>query len=359
MESNGYSIVLEDVSKDYDKSTNVIKNMNLKIYPGELLVFLGPSGCGKSTTLRMIAGLEDPTGGKIIINNKDSRNLNNKQRSIAMVFQDYALYPNMTVYQNLEYALKVHRVPKEERKQRLEKIMESLNLSKYKDRFPAELSGGQKQRVALGRGMAKKTNIFLLDEPLSNIDVQLREKARDQLLQLHNQNGQTILYVTHDQQEAMALGDRIAVINNGIVQMIDTPENVYHNPSNLFVAKFVGSPQINVIQVEYNDSNLITLDGMKLISNYKNIVQKDKRLLLGIRPENISISEKQETESIPVKIDAVTDYGKFKQLTIKVSPEVNLKALTPSWNSNAATAYMKFDQDCILLFDKNTGTRID
>ncbi|MCI2020746.1 MAG: ABC transporter ATP-binding protein [Lentilactobacillus buchneri] len=362
METNGFSVELKDVSKSYNKKTNVINEMNLSVRPGEFLVFLGPSGCGKSTTLRMIAGLENPTGGHILINGHDSAAMTSRQRNIAMVFQDYALYPNMTVYQNLEYALRVRKVPKKTRQQRLSTILASLNLSDYKDRYPAQLSGGQKQRVALGRGMAKKSNIFLLDEPLSNIDVQLREKARDQLLQLHAENGQTIIYVTHDQQEAMALGDRIAVINDGKIQMIDTPDNLYRHPTNLFVAQFVGTPQINILPVNFSNHQLTGVDGTVISRPGKNIranLDENQSYLLGIRPENVHLHDQQVSGSFPVEVQTIVDYGRYKQLTCKAFGEKFIKAVVNQWPKNATgTACATLDESAMLLFDPNTNQNV-
>lgn len=362
MASNGFSVELKDVSKSYHKKTNVINQMDLLVRPGELLVFLGPSGCGKSTTLRMIAGLEKPTAGQILIDGRDATAMTSRQRNIAMVFQDYALYPNMTVYQNLEYALKVHKVAKSVRQQRLAAILASLNLKDYRDRYPAQLSGGQKQRVALGRGMAKKSKIFLLDEPLSNIDVQLREKARDQLLQLHKQNQQTIIYVTHDQQEAMALGDRIAVINNGKIQMIATPDQLYRHPVNLFVAKFVGTPQINLLPVQFDHGNLIS-DDQIIVSNLSQSVWEalveGQRYLLGIRPENIQLHAQPVPGSFPIEVQTVLDYGRFKQLTCRAFKNSQLKVVVNRWSKTApTTAYAQLDDSAVLLFDSQTKENV-
>ncbi|GHP14885.1 sugar ABC transporter ATP-binding protein [Lentilactobacillus fungorum] len=363
MTTTGYSIELEQMSKSYSKKTQVINKMNLSVVPGEFLVLLGPSGCGKSTTLRIIAGLEAPTGGKVLIDGKDSAQLSSTQRSIAMVFQDYALYPNMTVYQNLEYALRVHKVPKQIRQQRLAKILASLNLTNYKDRFPAQLSGGQKQRVALGRGMAKKSKIFLLDEPLSNIDVQLREKARDEIQRLHAENGQTIIYVTHDQQEAMALGDRIAVINDGKIQMIDTPANLYHNPANLFVAQFVGTPQINVFKVNYFNHQLIEENGTVVanLANYQAAgLVEDTDYLLGIRPENVAVSLKAANTDFPAEVESVVDYGRYQQVTLRAFDRLELKAVVSDWPvGTTRNVYVKLSRENLLLFDDQTHERLD
>ncbi|WP_125568646.1 ABC transporter ATP-binding protein [Companilactobacillus insicii] len=358
MSDNNATIELKEITKEF-KSTKVIDQLNLKIAAGEFLVLLGPSGCGKSTTLRMIAGLESVSNGEVLIDGDDLNNKANDGHTIAMVFQDYALYPNMTVYQNLEYALKVHKVPKDERSLRLESILETLNLTKYKDRLPSELSGGQKQRVALGRGMAKKSKIFLLDEPLSNIDVQLREKARDEIQNLHDRNKQTIVYVTHDQLEAMALGDRIAVMNDGIIQMVDTPDNIYKNPTNLFVAKFIGTPQINILDVKYQDGYLLIANQRVVrVKQTANIEPND--YLLGIRPEHIKLSkESDEDLSIPAVVTKIVDYGRFTQLTLELDEKYTIKAVTKDINCNIGdTLYVRIEEQTSIIFDKDSQKNI-
>ncbi|MQS75373.1 ABC transporter ATP-binding protein [Companilactobacillus halodurans] len=347
------TIELKNISKEF-KNSKVIDGMNLFVKAGEFLVLLGPSGCGKSTTLRMIAGLEEPTSGDVLIDGENLQKLSNDGHVIAMVFQDYALYPNMTVYQNLEYALKVHKVPKEERQARIESVLGTLNLTEYKDRLPSQLSGGQKQRVAVGRGMVKKSKIFLLDEPLSNIDVQLREKARDEIQNLHVMNQQTIVYVTHDQLEAMALGDRIAVMDQGIIQMIDEPENIYNNPTNLFVAKFIGTPQINVVEVVLRNGEM-TLDGDVIMSNLQ-LNLEEKKYCLGIRPENLSCARTRQSKfDLKVKIDAVIDYGRFVQLSVLTSDGTTLKAIVNSFDFIVGEEiYISLRQQKSLLFDCET-----
>ncbi|APX71779.1 ABC transporter ATP-binding protein [Companilactobacillus allii] len=359
MNDNNATIELKKVTKNF-KNTKVIDQLDLKVVAGEFLVLLGPSGCGKSTTLRMIAGLEVASDGEVLIDGDDIKKSLSDGHTIAMVFQDYALYPNMTVYQNLEYALKVHKVEKNERKRRLTSILETLNLSDYKDRLPSELSGGQKQRVALGRGMAKKSKVFLLDEPLSNIDVQLREKARDEIQSLHDKNNQTIVYVTHDQLEAMALGDRIAVMNEGIIQMIDTPENIYKNPTNLFVAKFIGTPQINVLPIKYQDSCLF-LNECKLfqITETKNIAKKTD-YLLGIRPEHVRILTEHKNEfSIQAEVIKTVDYGRFMQLTLNIDEETTIKAITECLDHKVGDkVFIQIEKETSIIFDVDSKKNI-
>lgn len=357
MNDNNATIELKKITKQF-KNTKVIDQLDLKIAAGEFLVLLGPSGCGKSTTLRMIAGLESASDGEVLIDGEDLNKKANDGHTIAMVFQDYALYPNMTVYQNLEYALKVHKVAKEERHERLDSILQTLNLSDYKDRLPSELSGGQKQRVALGRGMAKKSKIFLLDEPLSNIDVQLREKARDEIQNLHDHNNQTIVYVTHDQLEAMALGDRIAVMNDGIIQMVDTPENIYKNPANLFVAKFIGTPQINVLSVTYKDNYLLT-GGHKLVQISRETNLEPKEYLLGIRPEHVKVSkESKDGLSLATRVIKVVDYGRFTQLTLSLNDQI-MKAVVKDVDCEVDdTVYIGIEEQTSIIFDKDSQKNI-
>lgn len=353
MSKSNATIELKNISKEFKKTT-IIEGMDLSIKAGEFLVLLGPSGCGKSTTLRMIAGLEEPSSGDVLIDNKNLKQVDDDGHTIAMVFQDYALYPNMTVYQNLEYALKIHKVPKQERQKRIENVLQTLNLVKYKDRLPSQLSGGQKQRVAVGRGMVKKSKIFLLDEPLSNIDVQLREKARDEIQNLHTMNHQTIVYVTHDQLEAMALGDRIAVMNQGIIQMIDKPENIYNQPTNLFVAKFIGTPQINVIEVVIQKDHVTSNDSTVIQDSTLNL--KEKTYYLGIRPENLQCSKVKKSElSQAVKIENVIDYGRFVQLSLVMSDGQTLKAIVNDFDFKVGDdIFVTFEKQTSILFDQET-----
>ncbi|MGQ2374201.1 ABC transporter ATP-binding protein [Companilactobacillus zhachilii] len=352
MSESNATIELKQISKQYKKNT-IIDGLDLSVKAGEFLVLLGPSGCGKSTTLRMIAGLEEPTAGDVLIDGENLRKIKDDGHTIAMVFQDYALYPNMTVYQNLEYALKVHKVPVEDRKKRIESVLQTLNLEKYQDRLPSQLSGGQKQRVAVGRGMVKKSKIFLLDEPLSNIDVQLREKARDELQKLHLLNQQTIVYVTHDQLEAMALGDRIAVMDQGIIQMVDIPENIYNEPTNLFVAKFIGTPQINLIEVTLQN-NQIKLDQVPVMEVSTSL--SAKKYCLGVRPEHLHCTKTPVNEfSLPVVVENIVDYGRFVQLLLVMPNGGHLKAIVNELDYTIGeNIFVTLSQKSSILFDLET-----
>ena len=239
------SLSLKHIDKTYPNGYKAVKDFNLEVADKEFIIFVGPSGCGKSTTLRMIAGLEDITGGTFEIDGKVMNDVEPKDRDIAMVFQNYALYPHMTVFDNMAFGLKLRKVPKEQIKKQVEEAAKILDLDKLLDRKPKALSGGQRQRVAMGRAIVRNPKVFLMDEPLSNLDAKLRVQMRTEISKLHDRLGATIIYVTHDQTEAMTLGTRIVVMKDGIVQQIDSPQMLYDHPANQFVAGFIGSPQMH------------------------------------------------------------------------------------------------------------------
>lgn len=242
-------IVLEDIEKTYGKDKPVIENLNLEIKEGSFTVLLGPSGCGKSTTLRMIAGLEQETGGKLMIDGKDMKEVKPGDRGIAMVFQNYALYPTMTVKENIEFGLKNCKVPKSEREARIKEVSAAVGLEEYLNRKPNALSGGQRQRVALARVMVKNPEVFLMDEPLSNLDAKLRSQLRTDLIELHHKLGSTFVYVTHDQVEAMSMGTHIVLMHKGKIMQQGSPYEIYHDPDNVFTAQFIGTPPMNIIDL--------------------------------------------------------------------------------------------------------------
>lgn len=290
-------VKLENVSKIYDNGYEAIKDMNLDIKDKEFVVLVGPSGCGKSTTLRMIAGLEDISQGKLLIDDKIVNDVSSKDRDIAMVFQSYALYPHMTIRENMGFALKMKKLKKDQIKTKVEEIAKTLKLEDLLDRKPAQLSGGQRQRVALGRAMVRNPKVFLLDEPLSNLDAKLRVEMRTEIVRLHEKLDTTFIYVTHDQIEAMTMGDRIAVINEGKLVQFDTPLNLYFRPKNKFIGQFIGSPKMNLIETNlYRDGSSFYIDlfGEKLLlpaSKTKDIVgyqMENKKILFGIRSEEFS-----------------------------------------------------------------------
>ena len=240
-------VKLKNIVKKYPNGFVAVKNFNLEIEDKEFIIFVGPSGCGKSTTLRMIAGLEDISNGELYIDDKLCNTVSPKDRDIAMVFQNYALYPHMTVYDNMAFALKLRKVPKDEIDKKVREAAKILDLEHLLDRKPKALSGGQRQRVAMGRAIVRSPKVFLMDEPLSNLDAKLRVQMRSEISKLHHKLQTTFIYVTHDQTEAMTLGTRIVVLKDGIIQQVDTPQNLYNAPDNLFVAGFIGSPQMNFI----------------------------------------------------------------------------------------------------------------
>lgn len=304
-------IRFENVWKSYGK-TEVVKGLHLTIKEGERLILLGPSGCGKSTTLRMIAGLEDITSGDLYMNDRKVNDVPSGKRDVAMVFQNYALYPHMNVVDNITYGLRVQKVPKEEIETRLDAALDMLKLKGYENRLPKDLSGGQRQRVALARAVVKKSDYFLLDEPLSNLDAQLRVSARKELVKIHELYKQTIVYVTHDQIEAMTVGNRIALMNEGKLQMLDTPENVYHRPANIFTAKFIGSPPTNIIDVDYqNGTVMIGKQPFHLSQMWVKQIEQSgvNRLTFGIRPEHLKIFKMTEENDLQGTIKYVENQG--------------------------------------------------
>ncbi|MFE0441320.1 ABC transporter ATP-binding protein [Aerococcus sp. NPDC058936] len=291
-------INLKGIHKKYEKSDAYsVSDFNLDIRDNEFIVFVGPSGCGKSTTLRMIAGLEEITEGELVIDNVVVNQLPPKDRDIAMVFQNYALYPHMTVFENMAFGLKLKKVAKNEIKRRVDHAAELLQIIELLDRKPADLSGGQRQRVALGRSVVRDPKVFLMDEPLSNLDAKLRVHMRKEIAKLHNELNATMIYVTHDQTEAMTLADRIVIMNQGVIQQIGTPFEVYNHPNNAFVASFMGSPAMNIHEVTYEDGHIYDGKGFVLKVNEPFRKELDEQgyqgqtVLFGIRPEDIQTEQ--------------------------------------------------------------------
>lgn len=293
-------IALRNVCKQFDSEHYGVKDFNLDIHDKEFVIFVGPSGCGKSTTLRIIAGLEEITDGELWIDGELSNYLEPKERGMSMVFQNYALYPNMTVYGNMAYALKIRKLPKDEIDRKVHEVAKILEIEKLLDRRPAALSGGQKQRVAIGSAIIRKPKAFLMDEPLSNLDAKLRAQMRVELVKLHKQLDTTIIYVTHDQTEAMTLGTKIVVMKDGLIQQVGAPQSIYDNPVNLFVAGFLGSPSMNffrcTVKAEENNRTALLLDDAKTVKKVyldgtrgKQIADRynGRHVILGIRPEDI------------------------------------------------------------------------
>ena len=294
------SLSLKNICKVYPNGFEAVKDFNLEIEDQEFIIFVGPSGCGKSTTLRMIAGLEDISSGELRIGDRVVNDVEPKDRDIAMVFQNYALYPHMSVYDNMAFGLKLRKVPKDEIDKMVKEAAKILDLTQLLDRKPKALSGGQRQRVAMGRAIVRNPKVFLMDEPLSNLDAKLRVQMRIEIAKLHQRLGTTIIYVTHDQTEAMTLGDRIVVMKDGVIQQVDTPQNLYDKPANLFVAGFMGSPQMNFLDavVEGQGENVSLNVAGKSIplppAKAKKVSEGGyigKTVTFGIRPEDVYDSE--------------------------------------------------------------------
>ena len=304
------SISLKNIKKTYEDGVTVIEDLNLEIEDKEFVILVGPSGCGKSTTLRMIAGLEEITDGEMYIGDKLVNDVSPKNRDIAMVFQSYALYPHMNVYKNMAFGLKNRKVPKNIIDKKVHEAARVLDIEQYLNRKPRALSGGQRQRVALGRAMVREPAVFLLDEPLSNLDAKLRTEMRSRITMLHKELQTTFVYVTHDQTEAMTMGDRIVVMKDGKIMQHDTPQMLYNHPQNMFVAGFIGSPQMNFIDckitrksdgyyAQFDKYNIKLPDRM----NESLSIYAEKEVVLGIRPENISIDNHSQNNSFEMYID--------------------------------------------------------
>ena len=314
------AIDIKSAGKIYPNGTRALEDVSITINDGEFVVLVGPSGCGKTTLLRMVAGLEDITEGEIAIGDKTVNEVAPKDRDIAMVFQNYALYPHMSVYDNMAFSLKLRKLPKDEIEQKVKDAAKTLEISELLERKPKALSGGQRQRVAMGRAIVRNPQAFLMDEPLSNLDAKLRVQMRAELGQLHTQLQTTTLYVTHDQVEAMTMGDRVAVIRKGELQQIDTPREIYSNPKNIFVAGFIGSPSMNfvyakikskddVLELTFGDNQITYKDEKKeKLESFKN-----KEIILGIRPEAFEdgyfANEADYSESIKVKVSLLEQLG--------------------------------------------------
>ena len=326
-------VILKNVEKRYDKK-NIINNINLEIEDKEFLVLVGASGCGKSTLLRMIAGLEDITSGEIIIDDKVVNDIHPKDRDIAFVFQSYALYPHMTVRENMEFGLKMRKTPKAEIDKKVKEAAEILNLEEYLDRKPKQLSGGQRQRVALGRAIVRNPKVFLMDEPLSNLDAKLRVQMRSEIKKLHEKLQTTFIYVTHDQTEALTMGDRIVVLNDGNIQQVDTPQQIYDNPQNTFVAGFIGSPQMNF--VEGRD------------------IGQDENILYGIRPEKMLTNGDIKIE---IKPELVEMLGSEQIVYFNIGQK-KCCAKLPTDYQIGQTLVLSINPNDMYKFDKETGKRI-
>ncbi len=363
---------LRNVYKIYDGGVEAVSDFNLEIEDKEFIILVGPSGCGKSTTLRMVAGLEEISKGEIYIGDRLINTVAPKDRDIAMVFQSYALYPHMTVYDNMAFGLKLRKTPKAEIKRRVEEAARILDIEHLLDRKPKALSGGQRQRVALGRAIVREPKVFLLDEPLSNLDAKLRAAMRTEISKLHQRLGTTFIYVTHDQTEAMTMGTRIVVMKSGLIQQVDSPQNLYSKPANLFVAGFIGSPQMNFI-----DATIVKEDGgyvakfsdftVKLpdSKNHDDVLvpYEGKEVIIGIRPEDIHDDEEYLTAHpegvVDVDVDVTELMGAETYLYLKCDGQNIIARVEPT--STAASGdkiKIGFETDKIHIFDKETELTI-
>lgn len=372
-------IALINVCKQFDSEHYGVKDFNLDIHDKEFVIFVGPSGCGKSTTLRIIAGLEEITDGELWIDGEFSNYLEPKERGMSMVFQNYALYPNMTVYGNMAYALKIRKLPKDEIDRKVHEVAKILEIEQLLDRKPAALSGGQKQRVAIGSAIIRKPKAFLMDEPLSNLDAKLRAQMRVELVKLHKQLDTTIIYVTHDQTEAMTLGTKIVVMKDGLIQQVGAPQSIYDNPVNLFVAGFLGSPSMNffrcTVKAEENNRTALLLDDAKTVKKVyldgtrgKQIADRynGRHVILGIRPEDIyelAEAKKLGIENKSVDVDEPVVNREMlgaevilyfdeqgKTLAVRLSPENQIQV--------GEKVSLYFDMEKAHVFDPETEENI-
>ncbi len=384
-------ISLQHLNKIYSNHVQAVYDFNLEIKEKEFIVFVGPSGCGKSTTLRMIAGLEDITSGDLYIDGMYANDKEPKDRDVAMVFQSYALYPHMTVYDNLAFGLEVRHVPKAEIQQRIQKASKILQIEEYLDRKPKALSGGQCQRVALGRAIVRNAKVFLMDEPLSNLDAKLRVQMRSEIVNLHNELGATTIYVTHDQTEAMTMATRIVVMKKGYIQQIGTPKEIYNHPSNVFVATFIGSPAMNIMKVTYSKGFLLFAEGFKLelptkiikahdtyyrkkynalkklenktdkqvelMEQYHKCLINDHDVLFGIRPENIVrgneanyLKNKSDIANAQIKVAELLGNEYYLHLIFE-GKEIIAKVHADKDANNKQAIKIAFDMNKLHLFD--------
>jgi len=355
------TITIKNLSKHFGKVA-AVNNVSLNIQAGEFLTLLGPSGCGKTTLLRCVAGLEDPDGGEIYIGDKlvfsheKGVSLPSGKRDLGLVFQNYALWPHMKVYKNMTFALEIQKLPKEEMDQRVKESLAEVKMEGYEDRYPREMSGGQQQRIALARMLAYRPKVFLMDEPLSNLDARLRMDMRSEIKRLHHVSGATTIYVTHDQLEALTMSTTIAVMKEGVLQQLDTPDRIYHYPANLFAADFIGNPKINLLEGVVTRKNIVDLGNFNLCVDTH---QATGKVVVGVRPEDVSISPSDVRDAVEFKAYSVLPSGaettivahqKELEITLKVMGITSIKMDDKIW--------LKFDPRTLNLYDKESGNLI-
>lgn len=345
------NVIFENITKKFDDVT-AVDDFSLEVKDKEFLVLLGPSGCGKTTTMRVVAGLEQANSGKVLIDNNDVTDYAPKERDIAMVFQSYALYPHMNVFQNIEYPLKIKNIPKEKRNDQVNETIKKVQLEGLLERLPKQLSGGQKQRVALARAIIRNPKVFLMDEPLSNLDAKLRVEMRAKLKNLQNELGITTIYVTHDQVEAMTLADRVVVMNNAKISQVSSPSEIYNNPSNLFVAGFVGSPPMNFIHGEIKNN--------KFINNYigeESIQIKDRgSVILGVRPEDMNVAQ---DGNIKGEVYSFELTGDSTYVTVKLGDDLIIAKTESDYKTSIGSPIaLSLNKNKIYFFDSKSEDRI-
>ncbi|MCK9471234.1 MAG: ABC transporter ATP-binding protein [Bacilli bacterium] len=357
IELKSVEVRLQNLTKEFvdkaGKVTVAVNDFSVVIPAGKLIGLLGPSGCGKSTTLYMIAGLHKPTGGQIFFGDDDVTNTPPEQRGIGLVFQNYALYPHMTVRQNIMFPLENMKVPKEEAIQRAMEMAELVHIGELMDRKPNQLSGGQQQRVAIARALVKKPRVLLLDEPLSNLDARLRLQTREEIKRIQRETGITTIFVTHDQEEAMSISDEIVVMNFGIKQQMDRPQSVYEEPANLFVAKFLGNPPINTYNAKIKNGQLVIQDGTVIERGFE---VEDQEVILGLRPEYLKISTNGK---VPAVVDLIEHIGRDTMIICDI-PETDqrIRAIIPSEKEVHIGQQVKFNYTKLFVFNKETGERL-
>lgn len=352
------TVNLIDVSKQVGQ-ISILDKINVDIVKGEFMVVVGPSGCGKSTLLRLIAGLDDPSSGKILINNECVNNIPPAKRDMAMVFQNYALYPHMNVFDNIAYGLKLRGINKELIGSKVQDVAKLLHLTPYLDRKPAALSGGQKQRVAMGRAIVRSPAVYLFDEPLSNLDSKLRTEMRHEIKRLHQQFQITSLYVTHDQTEAMTLADRVIVLNQGVIEQVGTPQDLYQNPANPFVAGFTGHYPVNFFKGAYNPESdkIMTSFGIEYAAEGWKRTVKQKELIMAIRPEHVKLSSQQSKDSIEIMVEFVDDMGADKFIqgkSVKNGELINIR-VTADQAIDFTQLFVELPRAKIHLFQQQSG----
>ncbi len=355
------TIRIKDLTKKFGKVV-ALNHVSLVIEPGTFLTLLGPSGCGKTTLLRCVAGLEDPDGGEIYIGDKlifsydKGISLPASQRDLGLVFQNYALWPHMKVDKNITFALEIQKMPKDEMNKRVKEALHEVQMDGYEDRYPREMSGGQQQRIALARMLAYRPKIFLMDEPLSNLDARLRMDMRSEIKRLHHVAGATTIYVTHDQVEALTMSTTIAVMKEGVVQQFDTPDRIYHFPANLFVADFIGNPKVNLIEGEIDAQNLVDLGDFNIKANTYNATGK---VVVGVRPEDITVTNQSVAGGVECIVYSVLPSGADSTIVAQRGDlELTIRVIGISKLKMDEKIWLTFDPETLNLYHKDTGELI-